>query len=50
MPPPKLDVLNPHIEDSPKRIRVYFGGQLIVDTKKSKFMYVSPPSLVDLMT
>ena len=41
MPPPRLDLSNPHIEDSPKHIRVYFGGQLIVDTKKSKFMYVT---------
>ncbi|KAJ7261819.1 DUF427-domain-containing protein [Mycena haematopus] len=28
-----------HIEDSPKRVRVLFGGEFIVDTKKAKLVW-----------
>jgi uncharacterized protein (DUF427 family) len=37
MAPPFTDA---HIEDSPKRIRVLFGGQFIVDTQKAKLVSV----------
>ena len=30
----------PHIEPSPKRVRVLFGGKWIVDTKAAKLVYV----------
>ncbi|KAJ6507985.1 hypothetical protein C8R47DRAFT_1315412 [Mycena vitilis] len=29
----------PHIEDSPKRVRVLFGGKLVVDTTKAKLVW-----------
>jgi len=32
----------PHIESSPKRVRVLFGGQWIVDTTKSKLVWEKP--------
>jgi len=38
MAPPFTDA---HIEDSPKRIRVLFGGQFIVDTQKAKLVWES---------
>ncbi|KAJ7761924.1 hypothetical protein DFH07DRAFT_814558 [Mycena maculata] len=38
MAPPFTDA---HIEDSPKRIRVLFGGVLIVDTTKAKLVWES---------
>lgn len=30
----------PHVEDCHKRLRVLFGGEYIVDTKKAKLVYV----------
>ncbi|PFH51608.1 hypothetical protein AMATHDRAFT_74800 [Amanita thiersii Skay4041] len=31
----------PHIEPSPRRVRVYFGGECLVDTKSAKFVWES---------
>ncbi|KAJ7364192.1 hypothetical protein DFH08DRAFT_838555 [Mycena albidolilacea] len=36
MAPPFTDA---HIEDSPKRIRVLFGGEFVVDTRKAKLVW-----------
>lgn len=30
----------PHVENSQKRIRVYFGGVCVIDTTKAKLVYV----------
>jgi uncharacterized protein (DUF427 family) len=38
MAPPFTDA---HVEDSPKRIRVLFGGELVVDTRKAKLVWES---------
>ncbi|KAF5326684.1 hypothetical protein D9619_003962 [Psilocybe cf. subviscida] len=32
----------PHIEDCPKRIRVYTGGVCLIDTKKAKYVWLHP--------
>ncbi|PSR79025.1 hypothetical protein PHLCEN_2v7212 [Hermanssonia centrifuga] len=32
----------PHLESSPKRVRVLFGGQYIVDTQDAKLVWVKP--------
>ncbi|GBE88016.1 hypothetical protein BKA93DRAFT_827453 [Sparassis latifolia] len=32
----------PHIESSPKRIRVLFAGQYIVDTRQAKLVWLNP--------
>ncbi|THV07289.1 DUF427-domain-containing protein [Dendrothele bispora CBS 962.96] len=32
----------PHVEDSPRRIRVLFGGRIIVDTRKAKLVWEHP--------
>ncbi|HKE34752.1 MAG TPA: DUF427 domain-containing protein, partial [Candidatus Acidoferrum sp.] len=31
-----------HIEDGPKRVRTYFGGKLIADTKRLKLVWEVP--------
>ena len=31
-----------HIEDSPKRVRTYLGGELIADTKRLKLVWEVP--------
>lgn len=33
----------PHIEDSKKRVRVLFGGKMVVDTYKPKLVYAAIP-------
>lgn len=33
----------PHIEDSKKRVRVLFGGKIVVDTDKAKLVYATNP-------
>ncbi|TFY67689.1 hypothetical protein EVJ58_g1442 [Rhodofomes roseus] len=32
----------PHIEPSPKRVRVLFGGKYVVDTKQAKLVWLKP--------
>ncbi|KAG6812372.1 hypothetical protein H0H92_003183 [Tricholoma furcatifolium] len=32
----------PYLEDSPKRVRVLFGGKYLVDTKKAKLVWEKP--------
>ncbi len=34
----------PHIESSPKRVRVFFGGEYIVDTTDALLVYVILPA------
>src|SRR4030095_7049659 len=31
-----------HIEDGPKRVRTYFGGELIADTRRLKLVWETP--------
>jgi hypothetical protein len=31
-----------HIEDGPKRVRAYLGGELIADTKRLKLVWEVP--------
>ncbi|KIP04405.1 hypothetical protein PHLGIDRAFT_196030 [Phlebiopsis gigantea 11061_1 CR5-6] len=32
----------PHVEDCPKRVRVLFGGEYIIDTQKAKLVWLKP--------
>ncbi|KAJ7030353.1 hypothetical protein C8F04DRAFT_1113375 [Mycena alexandri] len=36
---PRFEFTEVRVEDSPKRIRVFFGGQFVVDTRKAKLVW-----------
>ncbi|KAL0953279.1 hypothetical protein HGRIS_004529 [Hohenbuehelia grisea] len=41
-PPPALVGEKLHVEDSPRRVRVLFGGQVVMNTSKSKLVWEKP--------